>query len=169
MLPTQESVGLLIGAARRQLHLAVQSRVGRHRLSPPQFWTLLALREVPGASLGELAQRLRIDAPSASRLAASLQERRLLRMELDEADRRRSHLELTPAGKNLAEALLPVASAVRDAAVAGLDAREQQALREALLRILANLASFNSAKPKPAAVRARMRGRRAQAEGLGPA
>jgi DNA-binding MarR family transcriptional regulator len=142
MLRSQEYVGLLIAAARRSLRQAVTARVRRLRLNPQQFWVLLALDELSGTSLGELATRQRVDAPTASRVVAALARRGLVRLALDPRDRRRSRIIVTVQGKNLLRTLRPIATGLREAIVQGMDASEQEALRASLRKVIANVQQF---------------------------
>lgn len=142
MLPEQEYVGLLIGAARRGIKLAVQRRAHALGLTAQQFWFLNAARELPGASLGEIARRQRMGAPTASRLADGLARRGLLRIAADDRDRRAVRVLLTPAGIKLAERVHPIALSLRSALVRGMSRREQAALCAGLRRVLANVESF---------------------------
>ncbi len=142
MLPEQEYVGLLIGAARRGIKLAVQRRARALRLTAQQFWFLNAARELPGASLGEIARRQRMGAPTASRLADGLARRGLLRIAADDRDRRAVRVLLTPAGTRLAERVHPIALSLRAAMVRGMSRREQTALCAALRRVLVNVETF---------------------------
>jgi MarR family transcriptional regulator, organic hydroperoxide resistance regulator len=142
MLPEQEYVGLLIGAARRSIKLAVQQRARALRLTAQQFWFLNAARELPGASLGEIARRQRMGAPTASRLADGLARRGLLRIAADDRDRRAVRVLLTPAGVRLADRVHPIALSLRAAVVRGLSRREQAALCAALRRVMANVETF---------------------------
>ena len=139
MLQTQEYVGLLIAAARRSLRHAVQERVTPLRLNPPQFWTLLAVADSSGASLGELARRQRIDAPAASRVIAALVRRGLVQFDLDPDDRRRSRLSLTRRGAELTRRLRPIAADLRARIVSGMDVEEEAALRASLRKVIRNL------------------------------
>lgn len=139
MLREQEYVGLLIGAAQRSVKLAVQRHVRGLGLTARQFWFLNAARELPGASLGEIARRQRMDAPTASRTAEGLTRRGLLRTAPDDRDRRALRVLLTPAGARLAERIAPIATSVRAAVVRGLSRREQDALRSALRTVISNL------------------------------
>jgi len=139
MLQSQEYVGLLIAAARRSLRHAVYERVTPLRLNPPQFWTLLAVADMSGCSLGQLAQRQRIDPPAASRIVAALVRRGLVRFELDPGDRRRSRLSLTRRGSELVRKLRPIADDLRARVVSGMDAAEEAALRESLRKVIRNL------------------------------
>src|SRR5216684_1569232 len=107
MLPEQEYVGLLIAAARSGLKQAVQRHARPLGLTPPQFWFLNAVRELPGSSLGDVARRQRFDAPTASRLAEGLALRGLLRTTEDPRDARVVRMALTPAGVRLAARIAP--------------------------------------------------------------
>jgi MarR family transcriptional regulator, organic hydroperoxide resistance regulator len=139
MLPRQEYVGLLIGAARRQLKQAVVARVAPFQLSSPQFWVLLAVRELPGASLGEVAERQRLDLPTTSRVVTGLVARGLVRLERSAEDRRRASVRLTTSGEALARKLQGVADGVRAAVIEGFSASEQETLRAFLRKVIGNL------------------------------
>src|SRR2546429_7401282 len=142
MLREQEYIGLLIGVAQRSVKLAVQQHARALALTTRQFWFLNAARELSGASLGEIARRQRMDAPTASRLAESLARRGLLRTAHDDRDRRALRVLLTPAGGRLAEKIAPLAASVRNAVVQGISRREQQALKTYLRKVIANLQVF---------------------------
>ena len=154
MLREQEHVGLLIAAAQRGVKLAV----GRHSralgLTSQQFWFLNATRELPGASLGEIARRRHMDAPTASRLADGLARRRLIRTAPDDRDRRAVRVLLTSSGLRMAERIAPLAASVRSAVVRGMSRRQQDALRAALRRVVANVQTF-AAEVDPAEGRPR--------------
>jgi DNA-binding MarR family transcriptional regulator len=146
MLRQQEYVGILIGEARRGLKQAVLRLARPLRLTPPQFWFLNAARELPGASLGTIARRQHMDAPTASRVAESLARRGLLRIEPDALDRRAVQVELTAAGLKLAQRIAPIAAGVRGAVVQGMSRREEQALRRALRKVVKNLETLGGAR-----------------------
>jgi len=139
MFHSQEYVDVLIAAARRSLRQVVQRSVEPLRLNPPQFWTLLALDEMSGASLGELARRQRIDAPAASRTVAALVRRGLVRFQLDRDDRRRSRLSLTRTGEDLVRKLRPIADDLRARLVSGMNPAEEEALGALLRKVIRNL------------------------------
>jgi DNA-binding MarR family transcriptional regulator len=142
MLREQEHVGLLISVAQRSVKLAVHRRARALGLTAQQFWFLNATSELPGASLGEIARRRRMDPPTASRLAEGLARRGLVRTAHDDRDRRALHIVLTPAGAKAAERIAPVVASVRNALVRGMSRREQDALRASLRRVVANLTLF---------------------------
>ncbi len=139
MLRTQENPGLLIAIARRRLKQASLAWAARHGLSHQQFWVLVALHERTASSQAELAERLHVDAPTASRVLAALARRRLVRAEQDPTDRRRARLYLTRAGEVLARDLAAGAAEIRAAAVDGLSAAELEALRRGLTHVISNL------------------------------
>jgi len=139
MLPRQEYPGHLIAVARRRIKQAVLARAAGHGLSTQQFWTLVALREDVGRSQGELAARLRVDAPTASRVLAALIRRRLVRAEVDPGDRRRTRVFLTRAGELLARTLTRRADEIRAALIDGMTPAEVEGLRRGLRRVIENL------------------------------
>jgi DNA-binding MarR family transcriptional regulator len=139
MSVSEEHLGLLIATARRRLKQAVMARVRRYRVNTQQFWMLLHAAAHPGATIGELAQLLRADAPTASRIFSSLAQRKLVRLEADREDRRRTRVHLTAAGEALAHELQPVGRSIRSAVVSGLTHDEQQTLRSSLRKVISNL------------------------------
>ncbi len=141
-----EPLGLLVGALRRRIKQAVDVRARRNRLSPQQFWLLVAILEVEGCSLRFLAERQRIDAPTASRVVGGLKRRGLVRFEIDPTDRRRGCLRLTPKGRALAQKMRSDAIEIREAVAAGLSDAEQDRARVLLRHMLANLERFD---PRP--------------------
>ncbi|HYS08866.1 MAG TPA: MarR family transcriptional regulator [Myxococcales bacterium] len=142
MLRRQEPVGLLIAAAQRGVKLAVRRQSRALGLTSQQFWFLNAARELPGATLGEIARRQHMDAPTASRLADGLARRGLIKTVPDDRDRRALHVLLTPAGARMAGRIAPLAASVRSAVVRGMSRRQQDALRAALRQVLANVETF---------------------------
>src|SRR5438876_8446059 len=139
MLRSQEYVGLLIGAARRRIRQAVSAQARRYGLSAQDFWVLIAAREIPEASLGALAERQRLELPTASRVVASLARRGLLKLTADATDRRRARISLTARGEKLSAELQRVGQEVRAAVIAGMSPAEQDALRSSLRKVMSNL------------------------------
>ncbi|MGZ6125961.1 MAG: MarR family winged helix-turn-helix transcriptional regulator, partial [Myxococcales bacterium] len=126
-------------AARKRMKRAVQERVAPHGLTSQQFWALVNIAEGDGPSLGEIAARLRMDAPTASRAVGQLLRRKLVKAEGDRGDRRRLRLRLTAQGRARIGPLRALAAELRSAATHGLSRQDEDALRRLLRRILANL------------------------------
>ena len=141
-LDRTEPVGLLIGAARRRIKQVVGRRLAHLRLTPPQFWVLLAVQEGRAPSMTVLAQRLRGDQPTASRIVSALVRRKLVRVEADPADRRRARLTSTSAGDALRPELAALAAEIRGAIVADMDEDEQEAVRRGLRKVIENMDRF---------------------------
>lgn len=147
MLRTQEYPGLLIAIARRRIKQAVLARATQHGLSPQQFWILVGLRERGDPpSQGELAERMHIDAPTASRVLAALVRRRLVRIAQDPEDRRRARVHLTRSGEDLAASLASIADEIRGAIVENMTAAELDGLRRSLGKIISNLERLGAAR-----------------------
>jgi DNA-binding MarR family transcriptional regulator len=147
MLPKQEYVGLLIGAARRRVKQSITVRAEPHNLSSLQFWVLVVLAASPGLTLGGLAEQQRMEMANASRVVSSLVKRRLIKLRRDPDDRRRARLELTAGGALLARKLQRSADDVRGAVVAGMTAEEVETLRALLRRVIKNLDTLDAAQP----------------------
>ena len=145
----QEPVGLLIGSARRRIKQAVGHRLRGHGLTPQQFWVLINVGEREGLALRELAERLRLDHPTTSRIVSLLRRRKLIRMGGHPGDRRRCCLGLTATGRELVGELRPLAREVREAVVQGMSAADQERLRRLLRQVMANMERFESAAPAP--------------------
>ena len=145
LLSKQEPLGLLIGAARRRIKQAVGHRLRGYGLTPQQFWVLVNVREREGLALHELAERLRLDQPTTSRIVALLRRRKLLRMGGHPGDRRRCSLRLTATGAALGAQLYPLVREVREAVVHGMSAAEQARLRQMLRQVMANMERLEGA------------------------
>lgn len=138
-MPDKEPIGLLIGAARRQIKRVVTERVRAHDLTAQQFWVLVNIEEAKGPSLGEIAARLRMDAPTASRAVGQLLKRALVKAEGDRGDRRRLRLKLTTAGRVRLAPLRGLAAELRTAPLEGLSREEEETLRALLRKIISNM------------------------------
>lgn len=97
---------------------------------PFSHWHAMMEIEAGVASQAELAERLRLDKSSTSRVVDRLLERGWISVRVSRGDARRRQLTLTAAGKKKASASHGAAGARVDAALALLSAQD----REALLR-----------------------------------
>jgi DNA-binding MarR family transcriptional regulator len=145
--PENEPMGVLVAATRRAIKQATGTRLRGSGLAPQQFGILMAVHEHRGLSLRGLCDLRRMDAPTASRVVATLAAKRLLRIGDDDADRRRCRLELTREGEALARRLEPLLHELRLALLQGLTPAEQGTLRALLLRLIANAVRMEHAAP----------------------
>ncbi len=85
----------------------LRAKVG---LNPEQYEALLAIKAFPGKRLtiSQLSERLQVKHHSAVNIADRLSERKLIRRQAGEQDRRERHLELTDKGEKLIEELATV-------------------------------------------------------------
>ena len=141
-------MGALLAGVRRRIRQVVRVEAGGHRLSPQQFWCLVGIGEAGPLSLGALADRLRMDQPTASRVVQSLTKRRLVHLAEDPADRRRLLIDTTPEGEALAAKIRPTARDLRVTLVEGFSAAELAALRGALVKIVGNLDRFEARRAR---------------------
>ena len=79
-------------------------------LNPEQYEALLAVKAFPSSTLtiSQLSERLQVKHHSAVNIVDRLVERKLLRRQAGEEDRRERHLELTDKGEQLIEELARV-------------------------------------------------------------
>jgi len=101
-------------------------------LSIPAWRVLAVLANSPDLSAAEVAQRTAMDKVAVSRAVRSLLKARRLERHVARADRRRSVLRLTAAGKHVHVAVAPVALAYERSLLHSLTRAERIALDRAL-------------------------------------
>ena len=137
--PLSDSIGLLVAAIRRRMKQVVWARLTPYNLTPQQFWVLLHLHQGPAMSLHELARNIWADDPTACRIVARLNERKLVRSDSDPEDRRRFRLTLTPKGRKLGGELMGLASEITTGMERNLSAADRQILCDVLQQVIGNL------------------------------
>jgi len=140
----EEPLGLLVVTVRRRIKQVTTCVIQGLALSPQQFWTMVVIAKNNGISLRELAAFRRMDEPTACRVVNTLVRRRLVRRSPDPGDRRRSRLALTPAGKETAEKLLPLAGTIANTVESSLTSAERHAVVLGLQKVLAGLDRFEA-------------------------
>lgn len=93
----------------------------------------------PGATQSELVAHSGRDKAQVARQIRALRERGLLEVQADEADRRSSRLSLSAEGRAVHAALHSNDGRLKETALRGFTAGEQDALRDLLARVRANL------------------------------
>ena len=107
----------------------------RFGLTIPEWRVMAVLAMTPDLSAAEVAQRTAMDKVAVSRAVASLlRERRIVR-QTAHADRRRSHLRLSAAGRKVYAQVVPVALAYEKDLLAPLS-RQDRAVVDRAIRIL---------------------------------
>ena len=105
-----------------------------------QMWRVLAaLRERDGRRMGDLSETTSIEVSTLTRLVDSMEEKGLVARRRAAEDARVILLHATPAGRRLAQRIVPIAERYEMVALAGFDAREAETLKAALRRLYANM------------------------------
>ena len=104
-----------------------------------QWQVLTTLLRHEGVNQGGLADLLDVDPITVCRMVDRLQDATLVERRSDPADRRSWLLFLTPRAHDLLAQLRPLADALIDEALAGIDLAERDQLRDLLDKIRENL------------------------------
>lgn len=115
---------------------AYEARFG---LSIPEWRVVAVLADSPGLSAAQVAARTAMDKVAVSRAVASLLRARRIGRTRSAADRRRSKLRLSPAGRRLYVAVVPIALAYERELLRPLS-RAQRRQLDSLLRDLTTFA-----------------------------
>lgn len=112
----------------------------RFQLSVTEWRVIAVLGRFRGLSANEVAERTAMDKVAVSRAVARLLESGRLQRDLHENDRRRSVLELSPAGYAIYEAVAPSALAYERALLEALEPAERESLMKLLDKLSAKAA-----------------------------
>ena len=126
-------------AKRMKQHIQQQLAAAAADITVDQWILMQELEKTPGVSQLELARGTFKDAPTVTRIIDLLCAKGLATRTPDPNDRRRFIIQLTPAGRQKIEAVLPIVKAARLKAWAGLDDRQMDQLTEILNRVFENL------------------------------
>jgi DNA-binding MarR family transcriptional regulator len=105
-----------------------------------QYGILVNLRQLDGASIGQLAERMVMDPTSLTRALKPLERQGFLSLDTDPNDRRARRLSLTPEGLAAMRAAKPGWVKAQTAVEQALGAEETLALHASLDRTLDRLA-----------------------------
>lgn len=126
-----EQVGNLRRALRRQISAGLKGRTERTIV---QLLALKAIARREVDTQSQLAERLLIDAPAASRAVAKLEDEGLVRRSEGE-DRRTLRLEVTPAGQKELKVFLEACGSVDQRVREHLSAREYTEVMRLMARM----------------------------------
>lgn len=125
-------------AAARDLRMAtfrlsrrLRTERGLDTMSDPQFAVLATLNGHGPLTLGELADRERVTAPSMNRTVNCLEEGGWLTRTPDEDDRRKVNIDITPEGRDFVRETLRRRDRWLAAVVAGLSPAQRRTLSKA--------------------------------------
>mgnify|MGYP001284164249 CR=1 FL=1 len=117
-------------AATNSIIRTYRKRLGTVGLTYPQYLIMLVLWEKDGLTVNELAQTLKLDAPTISPILKRLQSFKLIKRQRDKKDERRTFIYLTKEGINLEHSVADLQKQV--ACKTGLNDEEFYELRNKL-------------------------------------
>lgn len=134
-------------------HLAenFSNELRAHKLTISMYRILAGLRERENLRLNELADMLLIETSTLSRLVAAMSARGLVSRRRQKDDERSLHINLTPAGRRLVEALIPRARHYETVAVEAVSTAGLASLKRSLVQILTQLRRAQAAQAMDAA------------------
>ena len=132
-----DSVMAFLGYAQRSSGEDFFRMVGELELSLSQLKLLMMLSREGERTLKDLAEKLVLSLPAASRAVDGLHRRGMVVRREDELDRRQKRIAITPAGSEVGESLSAARLAGIETFIASLTAEEQENLARALAPIVA--------------------------------
>jgi DNA-binding MarR family transcriptional regulator len=132
----RDSVGYLIRRLYTLLLARFEGALAQADFTLTQWIVLIQLRDGIARTASDLASDLDHDSGAITRVLDQLEQRSFLQRRRSSRDRRVVELELTPAGKAIAEELLPLVVDQTNAALAPLSRAEFLQLRGLLVRLL---------------------------------
>lgn len=125
-----------------QTHLAVlrqfETGLTPSGLNLAEWRILAALSHHNKVRFGVLAKITGQEPPTLVRQLSAMEERGLVRRQASDTDKRATDVEMTEAGRKMADTLVPLAEATVDKALEGFSADEAEFLKRLLRRIQAN-------------------------------
>jgi DNA-binding MarR family transcriptional regulator len=133
--PSEETIEILLDLGRLVRNLARLTGGGDDSMTATQRLALFELGDAGPLRLNDLADRMGVSPPTASRSVDALHELGLIERVPDERDRRALHIDLTPAGKKLLADRKAKAEMAFAPAVAALSDAERKTLSLLLRRM----------------------------------
>ncbi|HJS32804.1 MAG TPA: MarR family winged helix-turn-helix transcriptional regulator [Alphaproteobacteria bacterium] len=123
----------------------------RFGLTIPEWRAMAVLGRFAPLSANEICQRTAMDKVRVSRAVARLKKAGLVERSTDRADRRRSALRLSAAGRRIHGDIVPLARAIEARLLADLTASEIAALDRLVAKLMARVTAMD-AESDPAGI-----------------
>jgi homoprotocatechuate degradation regulator HpaR len=107
MRPFEESLPMALLRAREAVMRGFRALLRDHGLNEQEWRIMRALMEVDRIEIGELAERVFILKPSATRTVKNLQARDIVSRSRSDTDQRRAFIALTAKGRQLFDDIAP--------------------------------------------------------------
>lgn len=105
--PFERSLPMALLRGREAVMRGFRRLLREHGLNEQEWRIIRALIEIDRIEIGELAERVFILKPSATRTIKNLQARKLVNRSRSQTDQRRVYISLTPKGRELFFAVAP--------------------------------------------------------------
>ncbi|HXM05823.1 MAG TPA: MarR family transcriptional regulator [Candidatus Acidoferrum sp.] len=137
---THNSIGYLLRDTARRILSDLTTRLEPHGITLPQYYVLRELWEEEGLTQREIANRVGVLEPTMVATLDALVRLGLIERVRSTTDRRKTHVQLTPAARTMRDTLHGYAADVLEGALSGISDDEIAVLRRTLQRIKGNLA-----------------------------
>lgn len=131
-IPLDRSVGYLIRSTFRAMTEVLEDKLAKHELSASMWYFLRLLWQEDGKTQKELSAELGLTEATTVAAMDNLGRRGLIQRKRNSADRRKTNIYLTPAGRELKEEIQPFAQEVNALALKNLTVSEIASLRRLL-------------------------------------
>ena len=138
-----QSIGYLSRVNFRAFTKALGELIEPHGVSAGQWRFLRVLWEKDGVTQRTLANRVGITEATAVKGIAGLESAGLVTREVDEADKRKMIIRLTPHARRLRKKLIPMVLKVNERALEGINQKDVNTARKVLVRAYQNLTEEN--------------------------
>ncbi|MCT2558977.1 MarR family transcriptional regulator [Tsuneonella sp. YG55] len=134
-----DNIASILADTSRLMRRSFDARARDIGVTRQQWLVLVNLARHEGVNQGGLAERLDVEPITVCRMVDRLQDAGLVERRADPADRRSWRLFLTDRARSLLDQLRPLADAMIEDALDGLNGAEREVLRDLLERIRENL------------------------------
>ena len=136
---TGNSIGYLLRDTARRILNNLTARLEPHGITLPQYFVLRELWQEEGLMQREIANRVGVLEPTMVTTLDALERLGLILRVRSTTDRRKTHVQLTPAGRTMRDTAQGYASDVLEHALAGMSDDEIGVLRGLLQRVKSNV------------------------------
>lgn len=142
----ENSIGYLINRLGQQLSRELDRHMVDLGLTDAQWKPMLLLQQGACTTAGDIARATNLDAGAVTRLLNRLESKGLVRRSRSQQDRRVINLELSEAGRHVADQIPAIICEIANRLLQGFSEQEFQLLRSLLDRASHNLQLFSAAQ-----------------------
>lgn len=132
----EESVSRLLGHCSRLIRRDFEAELKPFGITAPQWGILRLLKEEPGLSQAQIAEKNRADKVTTGTILEKLLKRGLIDKMSCEQDRRINRIALSAEGRHMVEQVIPIEKACNEKNCERLSKEEELQLKNFLYRII---------------------------------